>query len=465
LNIAVLNGSPKGHLSVTIQYIHFIQNKFPQHKLNIFNIAQKINLIEKNQNSFEQIINSVKTADGILWAFPLYSFLVHAHYKKFIELIFEKNARDAFYDKYTAALSTSIHFYDHTAHNYINAICDDLGMKYTGAFSADMYDLLEERERKKITLFAEHFFKSIENKSITSRNFRPVSTNSLNYVPGDVERKLEAGDKKVLILTDCEDGQTNLGRMIQRLSGSFTKKVEVINLHDVDIKGGCLGCIHCGYENKCVYEDKDAFADFYNTKLKAVDVIILAGTIKDRYLSSRWKLFFDRSFFNCHVPSFLGKQIGFIISGPLSQIPNLRQILEGWAEWQQANIVDFITDDYEDSHQIDALLQNFAMRLIRNAETNYIKPRTFLGVGGHKIFRDDVFGRLRFPFMADHKFYKQHGLYDFPQKDFKSRIKNAVMFLLAKIPPIRKEIYTKRIREELIKPLQKILEQDIYDKK
>ena len=121
--------------------------------------------------------------------------------------------------------------------------------------------------------------------------------------------------------------------------------------------------------------------------------------------------------------------------------------------------------NYEDSRQIDTLLQNFAIHLIRNAETNYIKPRTFLGIGGHKIFRDDVFGRLRFPFVADHKFYKQHGLYDFPQKDFKSRIKNTVMFLLAKIPSIRKEIYTKRIREELIKPLQKILEQDIYDKK
>ena len=61
-------------ISVTMQYVHFIQNKFPQHELNIFNIAQKINGIEKNQNSFGQIINAVKTADGILWAFPLYCF-------------------------------------------------------------------------------------------------------------------------------------------------------------------------------------------------------------------------------------------------------------------------------------------------------------------------------------------------------------------------------------------------------
>ena len=33
-----------------------------------------------------------------------------------------------------------------------------------------------------------------------------------------------------------------------------------------------------------------------------------------------------------------GKQLGFIISRPLSQIPNLKQALEGYFEVQQAGI-------------------------------------------------------------------------------------------------------------------------------
>jgi hypothetical protein len=52
---------------------------------------------------------------------------------------------NTFMEKYTAVLSTSIHFYDHTAHNYINALCDDLNMKYVGSFFADMPD----RSKKK----------------------------------------------------------------------------------------------------------------------------------------------------------------------------------------------------------------------------------------------------------------------------------------------------------------------------
>jgi hypothetical protein len=234
--------------------------------------------------------------------------------------------------------------------------------------------------------------------------------------------------------------------------------VETINLNNVDIKGSCLGCIQCGYDNNCVYGERDEFVEFYNTKLKAADIIVFSGTIKDRYLSSKWKLFFDRAFFNCHSPSLVGKQVGFIISGPLSQIPNLRQILKSWSEWQQVNLVDFVTDECDDSDEMDALLQSFAQNLIWLAEKNYIAPPTFLGVGGMKILRDDIWGRLRFPFITDHIFYKQHGLYDFPHKNVMARMKNTVMILLTKIPSIRKEIYTNRIKEEMIKPFQKILD-------
>ncbi len=110
------------------------------------------------------------------------------------------------------------------------------------------------------------------------------------------------------------------------------------------VNGTCLGCIQCGYDNECVYEGKDNYIDFYNTKVKSADILVWAGTIKDRYLSAIWKTFFDRSFFNGHTPSLIGKQIAFIISGPLSQVPNLRQILEAYVEIQHANLVDFITD-------------------------------------------------------------------------------------------------------------------------
>jgi NAD(P)H-dependent FMN reductase len=157
MNIVVLNGSPKGKISATMQYVKFIQKKFPQHKLKIINISQKLTKIDKDIKLFHEIIDEIKASDGVLWAFPLYFFLVHSHYKRFIELISENNVEGAFENKYAAVLTTSIHFFDHTAHNYMNAICDDLNMKYVGSFSADMYDLVKEKERQRLILFADDF--------------------------------------------------------------------------------------------------------------------------------------------------------------------------------------------------------------------------------------------------------------------------------------------------------------------
>ncbi len=460
MKILVLNGSPKGDLSVTIQYVLFIRKKFPQHELKTINISQQIKALENKDGIFEEVIEEVSSADGILWAFPVYFLLVPSSYKRFIELIWERGSSKAFIGKYTASLSTSIHFYDHLAHDYINAVCDDLGMKYIDGFSAEMEDLMEKQERRRLSLFAEHLFDAITNCTPTSKNFRPLAHQAFEYVPGPMARKVSTRGKKVIVLTDRKEREVNVKRMIQSLTAAFSEDIEVINLHEIDIKGGCLGCIQCAYDNRCTYGDQDGYVEFFEKKIRPADILVFAGSIKDRYLSSRWKLFLDRSFFNNHVPVMKGKQLGFLISGPLSQTPNLKQALVAFYEIQQAGIVDFVTDEFGNSEEIDLLLQSLAQRLIRYSDEDYKKPPSFLSIGGKKIFRDNVYSRLRFPFRADHKYYKRNGLYDFPQKKYKTRIINACMTILCTIPSIRKEIYGKRMKEEMVKPLKKIVEKE-----
>lgn len=75
-----------------------------------------------------------------------------------------------------------------------------------------------------------------------------------------------------------------------------------------------------------------------------------------------------------------------------------------------------------------------------------------------KIFRDEVWGNLRFPFVADHKAYKTLNVYDFPQKNYKSRIMNFIFILMCKFPFIRKEIYSNQIKSSMIVSLKKIVE-------
>ena len=93
MKIVVLNGSPKGNLSTTLQYVRFMEKKFPGNSLQVFNIAHDIRKIETDETIFRGIIDGMKDADCILWAFPIYYFLVAAQYKRFIELIWERGVR------------------------------------------------------------------------------------------------------------------------------------------------------------------------------------------------------------------------------------------------------------------------------------------------------------------------------------------------------------------------------------
>jgi multimeric flavodoxin WrbA len=462
MRITVLNGSPKGKLSVTMQYVRYVQQTFPQHDLDIVHVAQRIKKIERDGRTSQDIVERIRTSDGVLWSFPLYILHVHGSYKRFIELIWEREAVDAFAGKHAASLSTSIHFFDHTAHNYIHAICDDLGMRFTGSFSAEMRDLLEEEGRAKLTVFAEDFFRAVEQDCPVQRRYPPLTVRAFDYTPGPVERQIDMGGNRVVVLTDAELHQTNLLRMVERFEAALSGDVEVLNLHDMDVQGGCLGCLKCGYDNVCAYQGKDGYVDFYDTKLRTADILVFAGAIRDRYLSSTWKTFFDRSFFNCHTPALIGKQFGFIVSGPLAQIPTLREILEAWVQFQQSNVVGFVTDEGsvsagDDSAHIDALLQNLAQRMVWFSDQDYVQPQTFLGVGGTKVFRDDIWGRLRIVFQADHRAYKQLGFYDFPQRDLGVRALNAVVSPLLRIPRVR-EMFTRRIKEGMVGPYQKLFE-------
>jgi multimeric flavodoxin WrbA len=347
---------------------------------------------------------------------------------------------DAFENKYAAVITTSIHFYDHTAHNYMRAVCDDLRMKFVDAISLDIIDMMKEERRREITIFAEGFINSIREQAVTSSLFNPLIISDFVYQPTEPKSKIDTRNKKVLILTDSYDCKANLGKMIVRLKQSYASEIDVINLKDVDIKGACLGCMRCGYDYTCAYQD--GFVDFYNERVRTADIIVFAGTVKGRYLSSTWKTFFDRAYFWNHTPSLAGKQLGYIISGPLRQNPNLIQILEASSTARQyANHVDIITDEGENSEEIDALLQGFAQRLVSFAEKGYVRPQNFLGVGGHKVFRDNIWGRLRPLWQADFRYFKKHGLNDFPQSDYKIRVLTPILMLLTRIPCIRKKYY------------------------
>ncbi len=457
MKISVLNGSPKGDTSVTMQYVRYLEQQNPDATMTVHHISMRIKALEKDAAAFRAVLDDVRSSDLVLWAFPLYYLLVPSQYKRFIELIFEKKAAAAFRSKFAAVITTSIHFFDHTAHNYMRALCDDLAMKFTGSFSASMYDLVRSAERERFRKFIAVMLRRVAADTPASRAYFPVKAKRFPYRPSKTKETVDTGNKSILILSDAGGASSNLARMAERLRSSFTGAPQAYNLHDLDIKGGCLGCLQCAYDNSCVYGESDEFHEFYETRVKKADIIFYCMETRDRYLSSLWKRFLDRTFYNNHTPVLRGKQIGFLVSGPLGELSSLREFLRVYPEFQGANLVDIVTDEGCDSKELDRRIQAMARTAVSLAESGYIAPPTFAAVGGWKIFRDEIWGWMRFPFIADHAYFKKHDMYDFPKRRLVRSLVNGALAVMVTIPGFRDVVYKQRMKEEMLRPFKGIL--------
>ena len=137
MEILVINGSPKGKNSVTLQTVNYLQLLHPEHHFEILHAGQTIKALEKD---FSPAVQAIERADVLLFSYPVYTFIAPCQLHRFIELL--KEVKLDLSQKFASQLSTSKHFYDMTAHRYIQDNCADLGLRYIRGLSADMAHIL-----------------------------------------------------------------------------------------------------------------------------------------------------------------------------------------------------------------------------------------------------------------------------------------------------------------------------------
>ncbi len=110
------------------------------------------------------------------------------------------------------------------------------------------------------------------------------------------------------------------------------------------------------------------------------------------------------------------------------------------------------TDEEDTTLSIRTLAESLSFAM----EKKLMRPANFYGVGGMKIFRDLIYvmqGLMK----ADHRFYKNHGIYDFPQKQTKRIWQMRFVGALLAIPSIQKHSKGK-MAQAIIAPYQKVVE-------
>jgi multimeric flavodoxin WrbA len=402
MKIAVINGSPKGKYSVTLQTVRYLGIVYPDHDFKVLDAGQRIKALERDFTEARELLT---WADAVLFSYPVYTFLAPSQLHRFIELT-KADGVDLF-GKFATQISTSKHFYDITAHKYIEENSLDLGMKYVRGLSADMEDLLTEVGKNDAKKFFDRFLWSIENDVYVRRNEVPEYTlTPATAMENEAEKR---SGKDVLILTDETDETSNLSAMIARFKATFPYKTRVVNISEYPLSGGCLGCFRCAVSEKCVY--KDGFDKFLREEIQTADAIVYAFTVSDHSMGSRFKMYDDRNFCNGHRTVTVGMPVGYLVSGNYSAENNLRTVVEARAETGGNFLAGVATDEGETDRRIDELSASLTFAL----ETGHTAPQNFWGVGGMKIFRDLIF-EMRGMMRADHKFYKKQGIYDFPKR-------------------------------------------------
>lgn len=442
MNITVINGSPKGKQSVTLQTILYLEKKYPQHKFEVIHAGQQIKSFEKDFSKAKILLES---ADAIIFSYPVYTYLAPAQLHRFIELMKENKVNVS--GKHVTQLTTSKHFYDITAHRYIEENSLDMGMWYIKGISADMEDLLKEKGRIDAEKFFDFFLWSVENgvyKTVTPKtyDFSPVA-------PSPSEIGDEKKNRDIVIITDETDETSNLTAMINRFRNICDYKTRIVNISEFPLAGGCLGCFHCVVSEECVY--KDNFDTFLRENIQTADAMIYAFRISDHSMGARFKMYDDRNFCNGHRAVTFGKPVGYLVSGRYSAEENLHALIEARSDTGGNFLAGVATDE----HDTDLQIENLAKTLSFALETNHSAPRNFWGVGGTKLFRDMVY-EMRGMMRADHKFYKKHKNYDFPQK---SKIK-ATFFYFVGAALSRKKVVAKmgnKLNEGMVMPYELII--------
>ena len=445
MNILVLNASPKGKNSTTVHTALYLEALHPEHQFAFLPVGQRIKSYEKD---FTPVRTALLQADLVIFCYPVYTFIAPYQLHRLMELI--KADGVDLSGKFASQITTSKHFYDVTAHRYVEENCFDLGMRVVRGLSADMEDLLSAQGQKEARNFFEQLIFSCEHGLFAIPPVKAPAREHTVYRPSLPEVPKSKG-KDVVIVTNCAGDDENLANMIADFRAALPYESRVVNLRDFPFGGGCLGCFSCAITGKCVY--KDGFDEFLRGTIQTADGFVYAFTISDHYTHSSFKCFDDRQFCNGHRTVTHGTPIAYLISGDYRYEPNLRMIVEGRSEVGGNYLAGVATDEGDTTAEIRALAENLAFAM----EKKLTRPANFYGVGGMKIFRDLIYvmqGLMK----ADHKFYKAHGIYDFPQKQKKRIWAMRLVGALMAVPSVQRKARGK-MTEAMVGPYEKVVRQ------
>jgi len=446
MKITVINGSPKGKESITYHHVLFLEKHFKALDFTYLHIGRNI---KKYLNNIDEVIDQMIESDLVLVIYPVYTFVVPYQLMAFFNSLNFHQRKDELKDIYVSQLSTSKHFYDITAYDYVKLQAQSLGMSYLDGVTIDMNDLLIEKGRFRLVSFMDKVIDQVNRKiKYPYYKVQALPLNDFYYEQVPEPDKIKSS---VLVIYNGVNYSETLKNMISAFENLCEYEVHRLDLSNVNIRGGCLGCLRCVYTSHCVY--KDEYEKMYQDKIHKADVIVYASDIDNHYIHEDFKLLDDRAFYNGHRVNVKKKAVTYLLNGSLTTEFNLKMIIEAKAEVGHMCLLKPVTTESDDIlEDIKRLTYDLSYFMKHQPEAR----SSFYGVGGMKVFRDLVYD-MRGLMVEDHKYYKKNNLYDFPRKSYLRNVGFYLMHRLMKHPKMFNK-YIGRMNHYILTRYKNVLE-------
>jgi len=454
MKVLVISGSPKGKYSITYQSAEYLKKHFNQDEFEFIHVGNKVRKYSES-SAIEECIEQMVKSDLIIFAYPVYTFLVPYQLARFINSLKKSKKAKLLKDKFATQISTSKYFYDTTAHRYIDENYVDLGLKSLTGLAADMDDLLTTEGRNQLKSFYLNVRFEMEN-DIYNRSFSVKNKSHAFIYEGKAREVKKKEVYDTVIVTDCSSENKSLRNMINSFISAYKYEIREVNIAEFKFAGGCLGCFDCATDGSCIY--KDGFENMLRNEVQNADATILAASIVDHSLGPVFKCYDDRQFCNGHRVLTKGKAVGYILDGHISSERNLQDVIEARSEVGHMYLVGIATSESESNDEITKDIENLAKATAFCLENKLVRPQNFYGVGGMKIFRDLIYV-MRGLMKEDHAFYKKHDIYNFPHKQLGMIIKMKLVGMLMSVPAIRRKSRG-MMNKIIIKPYKKAINKD-----
>ena len=333
-----------------MQYVRWIREQVSGHEIETIQVASRIAALERDEVAFEALVDKVRRADAVLWAFPLYysrsarntsassSSCGSEGRPKPSEANTPRRCRPRSISSITRRMDTSAGW------------PEDLGMAFTGSFSPQMDDLKKIECRKQLLRFVGELIDAAERKLPLQRRTavfpqRGAGSSPAPRASGTYRRRspAPAAGSAPYVLSGSPELAISAMARVTRPSCASRGRERPASLHRGDgHKGRDAWAAPCAAIRPVAYEGKDGFIESFISKVMGRTSSSSRGTIMDGAFSARWKAS-SASILQHGSAGRLWASNFLFCGGHLSLLGNLPRASRPMSNGRAGNLVHFVS--------------------------------------------------------------------------------------------------------------------------